>query len=80
MRMITKAILKEMCLVAGITLLGLLVLVLLQQAVRLTDLVTKQGVSLLAIAPIIALALPALVVIVLPDDTGDHLQPSGDRQ
>jgi lipopolysaccharide export system permease protein len=66
MRMITKAILKEMCLVASITLLGLLVLVLLQQAMRLTDLITKQGVSPLALAPIIALALPALVVIVLP--------------
>jgi lipopolysaccharide export system permease protein len=66
MRMITKAILKEMCIVASITLLGLLVLVLLQQAMRLTDLITKQGVSPLAITPIIALALPALVVIVLP--------------
>jgi lipopolysaccharide export system permease protein len=66
MRMITRAILKEMCTVASITLLGLIVLVLLQQAMRLTDLITKQGVSPLAVVPIIALALPALVVIVLP--------------
>jgi lipopolysaccharide export system permease protein len=66
MRMITKAILKEMCTVASITLLGLIMLVLLQQAMRLTDLITKQGVSPLAVVPIIALALPALVVIVLP--------------
>ncbi len=66
MRVITKAILKEMATVAGITLLGLMVLVLLQQAARLADLITKQGVSLLTIAPILALALPALVVTILP--------------
>jgi len=66
MRVITKAILKEMATVAGITLLGLVVLVLLQQAVRLTDLITKQGVSPLSIAPILALALPALVVTIFP--------------
>jgi lipopolysaccharide export system permease protein len=66
MRAITKAILKEMTAVAGITLLGLVVLVLLQQAVRLADLITKQGVSPLTIAPILALALPALVVTILP--------------
>jgi lipopolysaccharide export system permease protein len=66
MRVITKAILKEMAVVAGITLLGLVVLVLLQQAVRLADLITKQGVSLFTIAPILALALPALVVTILP--------------
>jgi lipopolysaccharide export system permease protein len=52
--------------VAGITLLGLVVLVMLQQAVRLADLITKQGVSLLTIAPILALAMPALVVSILP--------------
>src|SRR5215510_9760251 len=66
MRVITKSILKEMATVAGITLLGLVVLVFLQQAVRLADLITKQGVSLLSIAPILALALPALVVTILP--------------
>jgi lipopolysaccharide export system permease protein len=66
MRVITKAIFKEMAIVAGITLLGLVVLVLLQQAVRLADLITKQGVSLFTIAPILALALPALVVTILP--------------
>jgi lipopolysaccharide export system permease protein len=66
MRVITKAILKEMATVAGITLLGLVVLVLLQQAARLADLITKQGVSPLSIAPILALALPALVVTILP--------------
>ena len=66
MRVITKAILKEIATVAGITLLGLMVLVLLQQAARLADLITKQGVSLLTIAPILALALPALVVTILP--------------
>jgi lipopolysaccharide export system permease protein len=66
MRVITKAILREMATVAGITLLGLVVLVFLQQAVRLADLITKQGVSLLAIVPILALALPALVVTILP--------------
>jgi lipopolysaccharide export system permease protein len=66
MRVITKAILKEMATVAGITLLGLMVLVLLQQAARLADLITKQGVSLLTIAPILALAMPALVVTILP--------------
>ena len=66
MRVITKAILKEMAIVAGITLLGLVVLVLLQQAVRLADLITKQGVSPFTIAPILALALPALVVTILP--------------
>ena len=65
-RVITKAIFKEMATVAGITLLGLVVLVLLQQAVRLSDLITKQGVSPLSIAPILALALPALVVTILP--------------
>ena len=41
-------------------------LVLLQQAVRLADLITKQGVSPLSIAPILALALPALVVTIFP--------------
>src|ERR671924_1493395 len=66
MHVITKAILKEMATVAGITLLGLVVLVLLQQAVRLSDLITKQGVSPLSITPILALALPALVVTILP--------------
>src|SRR5919108_3688050 len=66
MRVITKAILKEMVTVAGITLLGLMVLVLLQQAARLADLITKQGASLLTIAPILALAMPALVVTILP--------------
>jgi len=66
MRMITKAILTEMFTVASITLLGLVMLVLLQQTVRLADLITKQGVSLLAIAPILALALPALVVTIFP--------------
>jgi lipopolysaccharide export system permease protein len=66
MRVMTKAILKEMATVAGITLLGLVVLVLLQQAVRLTDLITKQGVSPFSIAPILALALPALVVTIFP--------------
>jgi lipopolysaccharide export system permease protein len=66
MRVITKAILKEMATVAGITLLGLVVLVMLQQAVRLADLITKQGVSLLTITPILALATPALVVTILP--------------
>jgi lipopolysaccharide export system permease protein len=62
----TKAVLKEMASVAGITLLGLIVLVLLQQAVRLADLIIKQGVSPFTIAPILALALPALVVTILP--------------
>jgi lipopolysaccharide export system permease protein len=66
MRVITKAIFKEMAIVAGITLLGLVVLVLLQQAVRLADLITKQGVSPFTIAPILVLALPALVVTILP--------------
>src|SRR5918996_2217343 len=66
MRVITNAILKEMAMVASITLLGLVVLVLLQQAMRLADLITKQGVSPLSIAPILALALPALVVTILP--------------
>jgi lipopolysaccharide export system permease protein len=66
MRVITKAIFKEMGAVAGLTLLGLVMLVLLQQAVRLADLITKQGVSLLTIAPILALALPALIVTILP--------------
>ena len=66
MRVITKAILKEMATVAGITLLGLVVLVLLQQAVRLADLITKQGVSPLSITPILMLALPALVSTILP--------------
>jgi lipopolysaccharide export system permease protein len=66
MRVITKTILREMGAVASLTLLGLIVLVLLQQAMRLADLVTQQGVSLLAIAPILALALPALVVTILP--------------
>jgi lipopolysaccharide export system permease protein len=66
MRLITKAILREMSTVASITILGLIVIVLLQQAVRLADLITRQGVSVLAIAPILALALPALVVTILP--------------
>jgi lipopolysaccharide export system permease protein len=66
MRVITKAIMKEMATVAGITLLGLVVLVMLQQAARLADLITKQGVSLLTITPILALAMPALVVTILP--------------
>jgi lipopolysaccharide export system permease protein len=66
MRVITKAIFKEMAIVAGITLLALVVLVLLQQAVRLADLITKQGVSPFTIAPILALALPALVVTIFP--------------
>ena len=66
MRVITKTILKEMGTIGSITLLGLVVLVLLQQAMRLTDLITKQGVSLLAIAPSLVLALPALVAIMLP--------------
>jgi lipopolysaccharide export system permease protein len=66
MRVIPKAILKEMATVASITLLGLVVFVLIQQAVRLADLITKQGVSLLTIAPILVLALPALVVTILP--------------
>ena len=66
MRVITRAILKEMITVASITLLGLVVLVLLQQAVRLADLITKQGVSLFTIVPILTLALPALLVTVFP--------------
>ncbi|HXH10862.1 MAG TPA: LptF/LptG family permease [Alphaproteobacteria bacterium] len=66
MRVITKSILREMGAVAGLTLLGLIILVLLQQTMRLGDLVMQQGVSLLAIAPIVALALPALVVTILP--------------
>jgi lipopolysaccharide export system permease protein len=66
MRVMTKGIFKEMAAVAGIALLGLVVLVLLQQAVRLADLITKQGVSPLSIVPILALALPALVVTILP--------------
>ena len=66
MRVITKTILKEMGTIGSITLLGLVVLVLLQQAMRLTDLITKQGVSLVAIAPSLLLALPALVAIMLP--------------
>jgi len=66
MRVITKAILREMGAVASLTLLGLIILVLLQQTMRLGDLVMQQGVSLLAIAPIVALALPALVVTILP--------------
>src|SRR5918911_1587318 len=66
MRVITKAILKELFIVASVTLLGLVVLVLLQQAVRLADLITKQGVSLFTIGPILALALPALVVTIFP--------------
>ena len=66
MRVITKAILKEMGTVGSITLLGLVVLVLLQEVVRLTDLITKQGVSLAAIAPSLVLALPALVAFMLP--------------
>ena len=65
MRVITKAILKEMATVAGITLLGLVVLVLLQQAVRLADLITKQGVSPLSIAPILALCPATLVTTAL---------------
>jgi lipopolysaccharide export system permease protein len=66
MRVITKAILKEMGTVGSITLLGLVVLVLLQEVVRLTDLITKQGVSPAAIAPTLLLALPALVAFMLP--------------
>jgi lipopolysaccharide export system permease protein len=66
MRVITKAIVQEMGVVASITLLGLIMLVILQQAVRLADLVTRQGVSVLALAPILALALPALAVTILP--------------
>src|SRR5919108_5625455 len=66
MRVITKVILKEMGTVGSITLLGLVVLVLLQEVVRLTDLITKQGVSLAAIAPSLLLALPALVAFMLP--------------
>jgi lipopolysaccharide export system permease protein len=66
MRVITKAILKEMGTVGSITLLGLIVLVLLQEVVRLTDIITKQGVSLAAIAPSLLLALPALVAFMLP--------------
>jgi lipopolysaccharide export system permease protein len=66
MRLITKTILREMGTIASITLLGLVVLVLLQQAMRLADLMTRQGVAPLAIAPILAFALPALVVTVLP--------------
>src|SRR5262245_34850859 len=66
MRVMNRTILKEMATVAAITLLGLVVLVLLQQAVRLADLIIKQGVSPLTVAPILALALPALVVSILP--------------
>lgn len=66
MRVMTRAILKEMCVVAGITLLGLIVLVLLQQTMRLADLITKQGVSVIAMARILSLALPALLAIMLP--------------
>jgi lipopolysaccharide export system permease protein len=66
MRVITKAISKEMATVASVTLLGLVVFVLLQQAVRLSDLIAKQGVSPFTIAPVLALALPALVVTILP--------------
>ncbi len=66
MRVITKAILREMATVAAVTLLGLVVLVVLQQAVRLADLIAKQGVSPFTIAPVLALALPALVVTILP--------------
>lgn len=66
LRVITKSILREMGTVASLTLLGLIILVLLQQTMRLGDLVMQQGVSLLAIAPIVALALPALVVTILP--------------
>jgi lipopolysaccharide export system permease protein len=66
MRVITKTIFKEMGTIGSITLLGLVVLVLLQEAMRLTDIITKQGVSLAAIAPSLLLALPALVAIMLP--------------
>jgi len=66
MRVITKTIFKEMGTIGSITLLGLVVLVLLQQAMRLTDIITKQGVSLAAIAPSLLLALPALVAYMLP--------------
>lgn len=66
MRVMTKAILKEMCVVASIALLGLIVLVLLQQTMRLADLITKQGVAVTAVARILPLALPALVAITLP--------------
>ncbi|MBI3329189.1 MAG: LptF/LptG family permease [Nitrospinae bacterium] len=51
---------------AGIALLALIVLVLLQQTMRLADLITMQGASLAAVAQILLLALPALVVIILP--------------
>ena len=66
MRVMTKAIFKEMCLVASIALLGLIVLVLLQQTMRLADLITKQGIAVTAVARILLLALPALVAITLP--------------
>jgi lipopolysaccharide export system permease protein len=66
MRVITKTILKEMGTVGSMTLLGLVVLVLLQEVVRLTEVITKQGVSLVAIAPCLVLALPALVAFMLP--------------
>jgi lipopolysaccharide export system permease protein len=66
MRVITKSILKEMATIGSLTLLGLVVLVLLQEVVRLTDIITKQGVSLAAIAPSLFLALPALVAFMLP--------------
>jgi lipopolysaccharide export system permease protein len=66
MRVMTKAIFKEMCVVAGITLLGLVVLVLLQQTIRLADLITRQGVAIAAVMRILPLALPALLVIILP--------------
>lgn len=66
MRLITKTIFREIGTVASITLLGLVVLVLLQQAMRLADLITRHGVSLGVIAPILALALPALVATILP--------------
>jgi lipopolysaccharide export system permease protein len=66
MRVITKTILKEMGTVGSMTLLGLVVLVFLQQAIRLMDVITQHGVSLVAIAPSLFLALPALVAFILP--------------
>lgn len=66
MRVITRAVFTEMLVVAGITLLGLVVLILLQQTMRLGDLITRQGVAVATVAQILPLALPALVVIILP--------------
>src|SRR5919198_4227503 len=66
MRLITRTILKEMGIVGSITLLGLVVLVFLQQVIRLTDVIAQHGVSPVAIAPSLFLALPALVAFILP--------------